>query len=212
VAHFSLAKRLLQRLGSHVLRQLSGTRVRDATSGFRALNRRAALGLFVHNRFTYTLETLLQAGQRGLLVENVLVGSNPATRPSRLFSSTSGYVRRSALVILRSYLMYQPVRTFGCLAAVLLAVGLLLGGRFLYYYLLDPSHSGHVQSLLVGVGAVVLAFLVALLALLGDLLAANRRLLEQTLERLRRIDLGAGGVPPGVESTGAAPWRNQDEG
>ncbi|MEX1366343.1 MAG: glycosyltransferase family 2 protein, partial [Nannocystaceae bacterium] len=145
IAHFSVLKRLLQRWGSRVVRRASGTEVADSTSGFRALSRRAAAKLFVHNRFTYTLETIIQAGQAGLVVENVEIVTNPQTRKSRLFGSIPEYLRRNGSVILRAYNMYWPVQTFGFLAGLLLLVGLVLGGRFLYFYVLDPTYSGHVQ-------------------------------------------------------------------
>lgn len=209
IEHFSLAKRVLQRWGSRVVRRASGTAVADSTSGFRALSRRAAATLFVHNRFSYTLETIIQAGQAGLVLENVPIVTNPQTRKSRLFRSIPEYLRRNGAVIVRAYNMYWPVQTFGVLALGLLLLGLVLGGRFLWFYVQDPEYSGHVQSLLVGVGAVVLAFLVGLIALLGDLMATNRRLLEDLLTRVRRLDAalaaGAGHVE-GIESTGATPW------
>ncbi|MCA9712189.1 MAG: glycosyltransferase family 2 protein [Myxococcales bacterium] len=209
IPHFSLLKRILQRWGSRVVRRASGTAVADSTSGFRALSRHAASALFVHNRFTYTLETIIQAGQAGLVLENVPVQTNPQTRQSRLFRSIPEYLRRNGGVILRAYNMYWPVQTFGFLAALLLLLGLALGGRFLYYYALDPNYSGYVQSLLVGVGSVVLAFLVGLMALLGDLMATNRRLLEELMTRVRRLDAALAqdsSAVEGIESTGAAPW------
>lgn len=214
IAHFSPAKRWLQRWGTRVVRRFSNTPVTDATSGFRALSRDAAMRLFVHNRFTYTLETLIQAGNLGIRVQSVPIRTNPQTRESRLFSSNREYVRRSASVLLRSYGMYAPVKSFGLIALVLAALGVSLGGRFLYFYLQDPSYSGHIQSLQVGVGAIVLAFVVALMALLSDLLAANRRLQEETLWRVRRIDAAladhqrAQGQPlENIERTGATPWH-----
>lgn len=215
IAHFSPLKRLLQRWGSRVVRRASGTDVRDSTSGFRALSRRAAATLFVHNRFTYTLETIIQAGQAGLAIENVAVATNPATRKSRLFRSMGGYVGRNGAVIVRSYSMYWPAQTFGFLAALLLLLGLGLGGRFLYYFAVRfPEESGHTESLLVGVGAVVLAFLVGLMALLGDLTAANRRLTEQVLIHVRELELRLGAERPGptiagLRRTAAAPWTAQ---
>ena len=212
LAHFSWLKRVLQRWGSNVVRRASGTAVRDATSGFRAIGRKAAATLFVHNRFTYTLETIIQAGHAGLAVANVAVETNPQTRPSRLFRSIGGYVRRNAAVIVRAYSMYWPVQTFGFVALLLLLTGLGLGARFLYYFAARwPQESGHTESLLVGVGAVVLAFLVGLMALLGDLIAANRRLSEQLLVQVRQLDLavgrlGDGPTIPGLQRTTAAPW------
>lgn len=211
IKHFSPIKRLLQRWGSRVVRRASGTLVADSTSGFRAMNRRAAYALFVHNRFTYTLETIIQAGQAGLVLENVKIETNDKTRSSRLFRSIPEYLRRNGSVIVRAYNMYWPVQTFGFVALLLLGVGLFLGGRFLFYYVQNPDYSGHIQSLMVGVGAVVLAFLVGMMALLGDLMATNRRLTEEVLARVRRLDAALtgseeGGVE-GVETTGAAPWR-----
>jgi len=210
IAHFSFLKKILQRWGSRVVRRASGIDVHDSTSGFRALGRRAASTLFVHNRFTYTLETIIQAGQAGLAIENVKISTNPQTRDSRLFRSMGGYVRRSGAVIVRSYSMYWPVQTFGFLAAILLVFGFGLGGRFLYYFIVRyPEESGHTQSLLVAVGAVVLAFLVGLMAILGDLTAANRRLTEQVLLQVRQLEAAITGNPqiPGLRRTDAATWN-----
>jgi glycosyltransferase involved in cell wall biosynthesis len=211
---FSWIKRLLQRWGSALVRTASGTIVQDSTSGFRGMNRKALSTLFVHNDFTYTLETMIQAGQSGLTIGNVAVDTNRQTRPSRLFSSIPEYLRRNGPVIFRAYAMYRPLQTFGFVALVLMAVGLSLSGRFLYYYLLNPGISGHIQSLQVGVGAIVLSFIVALMALLGDLLAANRRLTEELVTRVRRLDAALGSAQTqrnapveGVFSTGAASWR-----
>ena len=215
IAHFSWVKRQLQRWGSALVRRLSGTAVSDSTSGFRAMNRKALATLFVHNAFSYTLETLIQAGQAGLVVANVPVTTNPATRDSRLFSSIPDYLRRNGPVIFRAYSMYRPLQTFGIVALVLLAIGSGFGFRFLYYYMLGDG-AGHVQSVQVGVGAVVLAFVVGLMALLGDLLAANRKLNEELLSRIRRLDAARAtelrsrssrAEIEGVLSTGAAPWR-----
>lgn len=213
IAHFSPLKKLLQRWGSSMVRRASGTDVTDSTSGFRAMNRKALSRLFVHNEFTYTLETIVQAGKLGLVIENVKIQTNPKTRESRLFSTMSEYLRRQGPVIFRSYGMYWPVQTFGFMAVVLLLLGLALGGRFLFYYLQDPEISRHIQSLLVGVGAIVLAFIVGLMAFMGDLLATNRRLSEEMLARLRRIDAelaqvrsDRGDAVDGITSTGAQPW------
>lgn len=209
IAHFSVIKRVLQRWGSRVVRRASGTEVIDATSGFRAVNRKAASTLFVHNRFTYTLETIIQAGHAGLCITNVPVKTNPQTRKSRLFASMASYVRRNGAVIVRSYAMYWPVQTFGFVALLLMLVGTGLGGRFLYFYISRyPAESGHTESLLVAVGAIVLAFLVGLMALLGDLIAANRRLTEEVLGRLRQFEADAARAEniPGLQVTGAAAW------
>jgi glycosyltransferase involved in cell wall biosynthesis len=214
VAHFSPLKRRLQRWGSGVVRRLSGTATADATSGFRAYGQRAAYQLFVHNRFTYTLETIIQGGRSGLAFADVKLETNETVRESRLFASVPEYLRRGAGVIVRSYAMYQPVQTFASVAAILAALGLAFCGRFLYFFALRPINSGHAQSLIVGVGFIILAFLVGLVAVLGDLLSANRRLLEDVLVRVRRLDASharavraAGGSVEGIRTTRAAAWR-----
>lgn len=215
LAHFSRVKRFLQRFGTELVRHASATDVADSTSGFRALTRNAAAHLFVHNGFTYTLETLIQAGRAGLAVHNVPVRTNPSTRESRLFRSIPDYLRRAGPVIFRAYAMYRPVQTFAALAAVLAALGSLGIGRFLYFWVKNPAYSGHTQSLVIGVGCIILAFLVGLLALLSELLAANRRLIEETLRRVRLIEAsltdGSLGRPSlHIETTGAAAWLPQN--
>jgi glycosyltransferase involved in cell wall biosynthesis len=211
IAHFSVLKKLLQRWGSHVVRKLSATDVTDSPSGFRAISRKAALQLFVHNRFTYTLETVIQAGRRGLAVRNVAVQTNPKTRESRLFRSIPNYLRRAGSVMFRAYAMYRPVQLFALLAILLFVFGSLLGIRFLYFYF-SGEGGGHVQSVVVATGAIVLSFLVALVAMLAELQAANRRLLEELLLRIRRLDSELKRNHPeqqldGVRTTGAPPWR-----
>ena len=213
IGHFSPVKRLLQRWGSSVVRSASETRVADATSGFRAMSRRAALVLFVHNRFTYTLETIIQGGRVGLSFANVTIQTNAQTRESRLFTSLPQYLRRGMPVILRSYAMYRPSKTFAAVAAVLLTIGGSLVARFVYFYVVDPARSGHAQSLVVGVGLVTAAFVSAVAAMLAELLAANRRLVEEALLHVRRLDAMAsararrdGEGLDGVRATGALPW------
>lgn len=214
IAHFSPLKRLMQRWGSRMVRTVSGTKVTDATSGFRAISREAAFRMFVHNRFSYTLETIIHGGHSGVVFDEVAIVTNPTRRASRLFRSMPQYLRRNGPVILRAYAMYRPVQTFLSVAVLLFSCGALLVARFLYFYARDPSYAGHTQSLVVGVGGVILSFLVGLLAMLSDLLAANRRLLEEVLRRVRRIDADAaidaatrGARIEGVETTGAAPWH-----
>lgn len=209
IVHFSPFKRLLQRWGSRALRSLSGTVVADAPSGFRAFSRAAAERLCVHNRFTYTLETVIQAGRLGLAIENVQIETNPKTRESRLFGSAAGYVRRAGPVILRAYAMYRPVQVFSVIALVLFALGFGTLGRFLFFYLQDPGYSGYTQSVVIGSSAVVLGFIAVLVAMLSELVASNRRLLEEVLMRTRRLEAG---LQPGaplrdVECTGASTWR-----
>jgi glycosyltransferase involved in cell wall biosynthesis len=213
IAHFSPVKKILQKLGSRLVRRASGTEVTDSTSGFRAMNRKALLTLFTHNRFTYTLETIIQAGNVGLVLENVAVRTNEQTRPSRLFQGMFAYIRRQGPVILRSYGLYWPVQTFGLIATLLFVPSIFLIARFFYYYVLNPDVSSHAQSLQIGVGGTVLAFLVFLLALLSDLLATNRRLSEEILTRVRRLDADVNAMRSkeqieGVTSTGAAPWSS----
>ncbi len=212
LAHFSFTKRLLQRFGSQLVRHASASEVADSTSGFRAMTRNAAAHLFVHSGFTYTLETLIQAGRVGLVIRNVPVRTNPSTRQSRLFRSIPDYLRRAGPVIFRAYAMYRPVQTFAALATILLLLGLAGIGRFLYFWILNPAYSGHTQALVVGVGCIILAFLVGLLTLLSELLAANRRLLEEILRRVRLLDVSSDPLTEAqstarVESTGAPPWR-----
>ncbi|MDB5342949.1 MAG: glycosyltransferase family 2 protein [Schlesneria sp.] len=214
IEHFSWTKKLLQSWGTRLVRRASGVRINDATSGFRALNRRAASIQFVHNRFSYTLETLIHAGVSGLAVESVPVRVNPPTRASRLFSSLPQYLRRSVPIIVRSYLTYWPGRTFCWLGLAFAVFGGAGIAKFAGHYLLNPNYNGHIQSLQLGVGSLTIAFLCALLAVLGDLLAVNRRLLEAALERIRDYDarelrlweIGCGETRAGVYRTFAEPW------
>ena len=188
--HFSSMKRLLQKLGSWVVRRLSGSSVRDATSGFRAISRTAALQLHVFTRFTYTLETILQAGEAGLKVVSVPVRVNPGERrPSRLFQSDFGYVLRSLASMARIVILYNPLRIFLILGAVPVIFGSALLLRFLYFYLAGISPAGHIQSLILAVILVVIGALVWLAGVMADLTAVNRRLLEELVERQRERGL-----------------------
>jgi glycosyltransferase involved in cell wall biosynthesis len=185
IPHFSPLKKALQRVGSFAVRTLSGLKVADATSGFRAYNREAALRLVVLSSFTYTLETLIQAGYKGLTVKQVPVRVNPPTRPSRLFRAIPQYLERSLNTITRAYLLFRPLRILGTVGAIISAAGLFLLGRFLYFYFTLPGPTGHVQSLVVGGVLILLGFQVVIIALLSDLIAANRRLLEDVLYRIK---------------------------
>ena len=188
--HFSPTKRLLQKLGSWVVRRLSGTTVQDATSGFRAVSRAAALKLHVFTRFTYTLETILQAGEAGLKVVSVPVRVNSgAARPSRLFNSTSGYVLRSLASMARIVILYNPLRIFLILGSIPVGLGVALLVRFLWFYVTGNSPAGHIQSLILAVILVVIGALIWLAGILSDLIAVNRRLLEEVVERQRRQSL-----------------------
>ena len=187
IAHFSWSKKLLQRLGSAVVRLISGADVADATSGFRAYSRRAALTLNVHSRYTYTLETLVQARQARLAVACAPVGVNPPTRPSRLMRSTSEYLRRSLVTMVRAFVIYRPLRFFLVPAALLGAGGVALGLRFLVNWLGDHT-AGNVQSLILAAILVLLAGLCVAIGLIADLLSVNRRLLEDLQAAQRRKD------------------------
>ncbi|MEO8289671.1 MAG: glycosyltransferase family 2 protein [Gaiellaceae bacterium] len=199
---FSRMKRLLQSWGSWVVRQASETDVPDATSGFRAYNREAALRLNVVSRFTYTLETLIQAGKSDVAVTHVPIGTNTKTRESRLFRSIPEYLTRSVGTILRIYVAYEPLRVFLRLAALVSLGGFVLLGRWLYLWATEPGATGHIQSLIVGVGLLIFALQLAMLGVIGELLRANRVVSERTLERVRKIELALGVLPdslPGEE-------------
>ena len=186
IRHFSATKKLLQKLGSWVVRKISRTDVVDATSGFRAISREAALKLHVFTRFTYTLETILQAGEAGLKVVSVPVRTKTEeTRPSRLFRSNTGYVLRSLESIARIVVLYNPLRIFLRIGALPVIVGLALLGRFLYYYVTGQGPAGHVQSLILAVILITVGVQVWVVGVVADLIAVNRRLLEEAVERQR---------------------------
>lgn len=190
LARFSPTKRLLQKIGTGVVRRLSGTAVRDATSGFRAISRDAALKLHVFTRFTYTLETILQAGEAGLSVVSVPIRVTPGEgRPSRLFRSDAGYVLRSLASIARIVTLYNPLRIFLLLGAAPVGLGAVLLLRFLCLYLTGDSPAGHVQSLILAVILIVIGALVWLAGIMADLTAVNRRLLEELVEQERERGL-----------------------
>jgi len=187
VDEYSRTKRSLQRIGSAAVRRASRTQVADATSGYRAYSREAALRLNVLGRFSYTLESLIQAGRSGLAVTSVPVRTNPRGRPSRLFSSTRQYVARSLAQTMRAYATYSPLRTFLYLAGVAFVAAVAIFGRFLYFFSTGEG-TGHVQSLILGAVLMLAAFQLAVLGIIGDLLSANRHLIERVLQRLRTIE------------------------
>ncbi|MCB9555659.1 MAG: glycosyltransferase family 2 protein [Deltaproteobacteria bacterium] len=191
VDEFSATKKNLQRVGSWVVRLASNTSVPDATSGFRAISREAALRMFVTSDFTYTLETLIQAGQAQLAVDAVPIRTNRKTRESRLFKGIPQYLKRSAGTIVRIYTMYRPLRAFSLLALLFFLAGTTLGARFLYFHLTSADgQAGHIQSLILAAVFLIVAFVVMLGGLLADLVGANRKLLEDALTRLRRLEYG----------------------
>jgi glycosyltransferase involved in cell wall biosynthesis len=185
---FSHTKKRLQRFGSWVVRKASQADVPDATSGFRALHREAALSLFVTTDFTYTLETIIQAGAARMKIAAVPVRTNPPSRKSRLFSSTWAYVKRSVNTIVRIYTMYNPLRTFLTVAFVFLIGGLIAVGRFLYFFFITEGQTGHIQSLIFAAILIIAAFQIALSGVVADLIAANRKLLESVLRRVRTLE------------------------
>jgi glycosyltransferase involved in cell wall biosynthesis len=204
IAHFSPAKKLLQRLGSWVVRQASSTRIPDTTSGFRAYNREAALQMqAVSSQFTYTLETIIQAGKLMVAVDHVPVRTNPKTRESRLFPSMAAYVRRNALSIFRIYSQYQPLKVFWSGALLMGLAALAVFIRFVIYFI-EGQGKGHVQSLIAGAVLFNAAMLLGSLGVIGDLLDAQRTLSQRTFERVRRIELQLG-VEPSHYEPGAAP-------
>jgi hypothetical protein len=181
------------------VRRLSQTSVPDVTSGFRAYNREAALRDQVVSKFTYALETIIQAGNMLVAVDSVPIGTNPKTRESRLFSSTWVYVRRNAVAILRVYTMYEPLRVFMIAAAAAALVGAAIWVRFVYYFATGDGR-GHVQSLLLGATMLIIAVQLAALGVLADVLAGIRVLLQRSLERIQRLELRLGVEPSHYQS------------
>ena len=188
IEHFSPTKKLLQKAGSYAVRALSGTEVVDAPSGMRAFTRDMAMRLFIHNNYTYTLESLIQAGQSGYKVVSVPIRVNGETRPSRLVKSNFSYVMRSIETILRAYAMYKPLRIFGAFAGIMFMVAAIIGTRFLVRYFPD-SGEGMIQSLLVVVICAIVGFIFMGLGILCDLNSANRRLLEDLRYQNRKKNL-----------------------
>ncbi|MBR4169353.1 MAG: glycosyltransferase family 2 protein [Lachnospiraceae bacterium] len=185
--HFSPLKKKLQHFGSFVVRKASKTDIPDAPSGFRAFSREAALHLNVMNNYTYTLETIVQAGRTSMAIDSVPIRTNGELRKSRLFHSMFGYVKRSMLTIIRAFLMYRPLTFFSILGLIPFIAGLILGVRFLVY-LFTGSGSGHIQSLVLASTLLLLGFMTFILGLQADIIANNRKLLEDIQYRVRRIE------------------------
>jgi glycosyltransferase involved in cell wall biosynthesis len=208
VEHFSASKKLLQRLGSWVVRRASGTGIPDTTSGFRAYNREAALQLVVVSNYTYTLESLIQAGKMLVAIEHVPIASNPKTRDSRLVDSTSRYVRRNALAVFRAYVLYEPLRAFTVIAIVFAVAALAAFSPFLIDWIVNGDTTGHIQSLILGAILALTAVQMLGLGIVGDALAGQRVIAQRTFERVRRLELEAGIEPshyePGTEPVAAA--------
>ncbi len=191
IAHFSPAKKRLQKLGSWVVRQASDTDIPDTTSGFRAYSREAAMRMNVISDYSYTLETIIQAGKQRLALTHTPIRTNPKTRESRLIGSLWDYLRRSASTIVRTYTMYEPLRIFISAGALLLLVGVILGFRYLYFVSIGEG-KGHIQSVILTAVFLIAGFQVILIGMLADLIAINRRLSEDILFRVKRLELGDG--------------------
>jgi glycosyltransferase involved in cell wall biosynthesis len=185
---FSPVKRSLQRFGSWVISHTSGVNTPDATSGFRALTRTAAIETMVLSQYSYTLETLIQAGSRRLSVVFVPIRTNPTTRPSRLMNNIPHYLANSLVTILRAYTMYRPLRVFTILGSIVTLVGILIGMRYVYFILIGQS-GGKVQSLILAAVLLIVGFQIFMIGLLADLISFNRKILEEILFRIRRSEL-----------------------
>jgi len=188
ISHFSPSKKKIQKIGSFVVRLLSETDVPDAVSGFRAFSREAAMQMNIVSPFSYTIETVIQAGKKHLAVTSVPIGTNPKTRDSRLFKSLPKFLERSMTTMIRMYTMYQPLRVFFYIGCLFILVGLIPSVRFLYYYITQGG-TGHIQSLILAAILFVIGFQVLMIALVADVISFNRRLVEETLHRVRRIEL-----------------------
>jgi glycosyltransferase involved in cell wall biosynthesis len=195
IRHFPFIKKLLQKLGSWVVRLASKTDIPDAPSGFRAMSREAALRFNVFNDYTYTLETIIQAGQKNMATAFVPVRVNEDLRPSRLVKSIPNYVKRSILTIVRIFVVYRPFRFFFSMGALLFGGGVVIGLKFLYHYLQDDG-AGHIQSLILAAILLGIGFQTILVAFVADLLAVNRRLMEDVQYRLRKMESPGDGKKP----------------
>lgn len=188
IEHFSTTKKFLQKFGSWVVRVASDTRVPDAPSGFRAFSREAALRTNIVSGYTYTLETIIQAGHNRLAITHVPVRTNPKTRESRLITSIWKYVWRSASTIIRTYAMYRPLKFFTTIGAIVFSGGIILSLRYVYFILIGQG-AGHIQSLILASILMMLGFQTFVIGLISDLIAANRRLNEEIVYRLRKTDI-----------------------
>jgi glycosyltransferase involved in cell wall biosynthesis len=192
IRHFSFIKKRLQKWGSWTVRRLSGTDIPDVTSGFRAMSREAAMRLNILSRFTYTLETVIQAGKKNIAITHVPVRTNAQLRPSRLFSNIRSYLKRSVATLIRIYALYEPLKIFLSVGGTVFGLGVLIGLRFIWYYF-TGSGTGHIQSLILASVLMIVGFQVAMIGLLSDLIAANRRLIEDVLYRMKKMEFGDGG-------------------
>lgn len=188
ISHFSIIKKMLQNVGSFVMRCVSSTSVKDAPSGFRAFSRNAAIQMNIFDNYTYTLETIIQAKAKGLVIENVEIDVNPELRRSRLFSNIFVYIRRSIFTMLRMFIVYRPFRFFITVGILFLLAGLIPGVRFVWYFLTGDGQ-GHIQSLILAAILLLTGVQVSLIAVLSELIAINRKLLEDIQSRVKSADL-----------------------
>jgi glycosyltransferase involved in cell wall biosynthesis len=201
--HMSWSKKWLQRIGSWLVRQVSGTEVPDTTSGFRAYTRDAALRMTIVSEFSYTIESIIQAGKQRMAIAHVDVGTNPRTRPSRLFDNIGSYLKRSGATIVRIYTMYEPLKVFTYIGGIVFLAGFALSLRFLFYYIFAPYQPGKIQSLILSAVLMIVGFQVVLIGLVADVLSGTRKLLEDLLYRVRVMELRevreADDVPASIE-------------
>ena len=191
--HLPIIRRILQRLGSWVVRQVSSTNVPDSTSGFRAYTREAALSMTLVSEFSYTLESIIQTGKKRLAIAHVLIDTNPKTRESRLFKSVASYVKKSAATIIRVYAMYEPLKIFTYIGFVFFGAGFAISLRFLYFYL-NNAGQGHLQSLILSAVLMIVGFQVLLIGLVADVISGNRKLIEDLVYRVRKMELSLGTI------------------
>ena len=191
--HLPIIRRILQRLGSWVVRQVSSTNVPDSTSGFRAYTREAALSMTFVSEFSYTLESIIQTGKKRLAIAHVLIDTNPKTRESRLFKSVASYVKKSAATIIRVYAMYEPLKIFTYIGIVFFGTGFAISLRFLYFYL-NNAGQGHLQSLILSAVLMIVGFQVLLIGLVADVISGNRKLIEDLVYRVRKMELSLGTI------------------
>jgi glycosyltransferase involved in cell wall biosynthesis len=189
IEHFSWTKKRFQRLGSWIVRMFSKTKIPDAPSGFRAYSRNAAMEINVTNDYTYTLETIIQAGQNKMAITSVPVGTNPETRKSRLFGNMWGYIIRSGGIIFRSFLMYKPLKTFLFFGILFLLAGTAIDIRFLVFYFRgDKSH--HTPSLILATTFIIIGIQTIIMGFIADIISRNRKILEDIQKRVRSLDYG----------------------
>ena len=193
--HLSWMRKRLQHLGSWVVRQVSNTRVPDTTSGFRAYTREAALRMTIVSEFSYTLESIIQAGKNRMAIAHVEVGTNPRTRPSRLFGSVRSYIQRSAATIVRIYTMYEPLKVFTYIGLTVFGAGFILGLRLVYYYF-QYEAGRHIPSAIAAAVLMLLGFQILVIGLVADVISGTRKLLEDLLYRVRRMELEGHPAPP----------------